>query len=192
MNVFQIGANDGEDDAFNFINYHRDQISCAVLVEPILPCISKLIKRYEGYKNVHIENVAIHADENISSVPFFYMEDDQYQLSSIKKNHLTGHGVPEDKIKTINVRCLTISKLLDKYRINHLEKLYIDAEGYDYDIIKSINFTKVIIKEIIFESMHIDGVHRKEQKYSDLLCFLGNNGYRVNTPNGLNSIATLK
>lgn len=192
MNIVQIGANDGEDDAFKFIRAHRDEISCAVLVEPVLPCISKLMRRYDGYKNVHIENVAIHVDENVSSVPFFYMEDGQYQLSSIKKSHLIDHRVPEDKIKTIDVKCLTISNLLDKYKINYLEKLYIDAEGYDYDIIKSINFAKVIIKEITFESMHIDGVHKKEQKYSDLLCFLGNSGYRVDTPIGLNSVATLK
>jgi hypothetical protein len=40
--------------------------------------------------------------------------------------------------------------------------------------------------------MHIDGVHRKEQRYTDLILFLGSMGYNVGDPQGLNTTAIKK
>jgi hypothetical protein len=105
---------------------------------------------------------------------------------------LTDHGVEDKLIRSISVNCLTISNIVDKYDIINLDYLFIDAEGYDYEIIKSIDFGKCNIKNIKFESMHIDGVHRKEQRYSDLVLFLGSMGYHVGEAQGLNTTAIKK
>lgn len=192
MNIIQIGANNGDDEVYQLISSNAEKINKAVVIEPIPFCIPALKERYEAFKNVFIENVAISDNPEVKTQPFYYTEGGNYEISTFKKKHLIQHGANENIIKCINVNCLTISDIVDKYDIRNLDHLFIDAEGYDYEIIKSIDFGKCNIKNIKFESMHIDGVHRKEQRYSDLLLFLGEMGYHVSEPQGLNTTATKK
>jgi FkbM family methyltransferase len=192
MNIIQIGANDGDDEVYELISSNRDKISKAVLIEPIPYCIPALQNRYAEIKNVYIENIAITNNPDIKEQTFYYINESNYQVSSLKKQHLTDHGVEDKLIRSISVNCLTISNIVDKYDIINLDYLFIDAEGYDYEIIKSIDFGKCNIKNIKFESMHIDGVHRKEQRYSDLVLFLGSMGYHVGEAQGLNTTAIKK
>ncbi len=192
MNIIQIGANNGDDEVYQLISSNAEKINKAVIIEPIPFCIPVLKEKYSAFKNVYIENVAISDNSEVKLRNFYYEAGGNYEVSTLKKEHLIHHGADENIIKCISVDCLTVSDIVDKYEIRNLDYLFIDAEGFDYEIIKSLDFGKCDIKNIKFESMHIDGVNLKGQRYSDLLLFLGSMGYDVGEPQGLNTTATKK
>jgi FkbM family methyltransferase len=192
MNIIQIGANDGEDHVYDFINKNSSKINKLILVEPMPQLIPVLKSRYSKLLNsVEYENTAISGNESDSPLKFYYEINSNLEASTFNKNHLLSLGCMEDKIASIDVPVLTFDQLMKKHNLVELDALYIDTEGHDYHIIKSIDFKKYKIKLIVFESMHTDGTNFASKNMNDLIKYFEENNYHFNagTPN---SSATLK
>ncbi len=190
MKLVQIGANSGNDDVFNFISKNRNNIDLAILVEPIPFIIDTLKNEYQSFENIVIENIAI-SDTHVNEFTLYYEENSNYEVSSFSKQHILDHGCPEYKIKSLNVPCLTINKLLEKYNITELDYLYIDTEGLDVFIISSIDYSKYKINNIIFEIAHTDGANNKGDNCDKILKYLQELGYSLTPLDNLNIQASL-
>lgn len=191
MKIVQIGANTGDDLVFEILNQYKDSLELAVLVEPIPQCIPLLKSRYSEFPQVYIENAAITDIYNCASLPFYYEENSNYEVSSFSKDHILNHGCPENKIRSIDIPTLTVNSLLKKHNIEELDTLFIDSEGFDVPIIRSIDFSLFKIRNIYFESVHTDGTKQCGKRYDELIEFLNNVGYNVDRQDNLNSLAKL-
>lgn len=184
-NFIQIGTCIGNDD---FINRLPEESFKLILVEPMSVHNKKISDKYKDIKH-EIENLVIVEDDNIKDINFYYHLNDgpKYEVASIDKNHILKHGYSTIDLIEIKVPCITINNLFEKHKIDDVEFLWIDAEGQDEKIIKSINFTKYKIKNILFETLHIDT--------QSTINFLIEKGYSITNRVGLNGwdcIATLK
>ena len=195
MKIVQIGSNNGDDNVKQFINENQNNIDLVVLVEPIPFVLDKLKENYKDFNNIFIENIAISNDES-EKFTLYYEEDSNYELSSFRKQHLIDCNCSLEKIKSIDVDCLTINQLFKKYNINTLDYLYIDTEGLDVHIINSIDFNKFKIKNLIFEITHTDGIHadgtpKIGTNYTEITKYLTELGYNLHQLDGINIKATL-
>jgi FkbM family methyltransferase len=190
MKIIQIGSNDGNDSVKQFINENQNNIDLVVLVEPIPFILDKLKENYKDFNNIFIENIAI-SDNELEKFTLYYEEGSNYELSSFRKQHLIDCQCSLERIKSIDVKCLTINQLFEKYNIDTLDYLHIDTEGLDVHIISSINFSKFKIKNIIFEVIHTDGTQKVGTNYIEITKYLTELGYNLFQTDGLNIKATL-
>jgi hypothetical protein len=102
----------------------------------------------------------------------YYEEGSNYELSSFRKQHLIDCNCSLEKIKSIDVDCLTINQLFEKYNIDTLDYLHVDTEGLDVHIISSIDFNKFKINNIIFEIIHADGTQQIGTNYTETIEYL--------------------
>ncbi|MDO8564874.1 MAG: FkbM family methyltransferase, partial [bacterium] len=84
------------------------------------------------------------------------------------------------------IRCLSLSSLLQKHGIAKVDLLHIDAEGHDYEIIKSIPFASVKPAMILYE-------HRLLSAEDVVACqaFLRKQGYTLIQSSEHNTFAFL-
>ena len=187
MKVIQIGANNGNDHVFDFLNSNKENIEIAILVEPIPFILDSLRYKYRDIPKVFIESLAIGLD---SDLELYYEVGSNYEVSTFIRQHLVDHGCPQDKISSILVKSISFNSLCDKYNIRELDHLYIDTEGLDVFIIKSIDFSKIKIDKIYFESRHTDGANTRGKNYEDLCIFLKSKGYSIQDVDTFNTLAT--
>jgi FkbM family methyltransferase len=195
MKIVQIGSNDGDDSVRQFIIENQSNIDLVVLVEPIPFILDKLKENYKDFNNVFIENIAI-SDSESKKFTLYYEEGSNYELSSFKKQHLIDCKCIPEKIKSIDVDCLTINQLFEKYSIDTLDYLYIDTEGLDVYIINSIDFNKFKIKNLIFEITHTDGINtdgtpKIGTNYTKITEYLTKLKYNLSQIDGISIKATL-
>jgi FkbM family methyltransferase len=190
MKIIQIGSNNGNDSVRQFITENQNNIDLVVLVEPIPFILDQLKENYKDFNNIFIENIAI-SDNELEKFTLYYEEDSNYELSSFRKQHLIDCNCSLEKIKSIDVNCLTINQLFEKYNIDTLDYLHIDTEGLDVYIISSIDFNKFKIKNIIFEVIHTDGTQKLGTNYIETTEYLKKLGYNLSQIDGMNIKATL-
>lgn len=190
MKIIQIGSNNGDDNVRQFIADNQNNIDLVVLVEPIPFILDKLKENYKDFNNIFIENIAI-SDDEFEKFTLYYEEGSNYELSSFRKQHLIDCNCSLEKIKSIDVDCLTINQLFEKYNIDTLDYLYIDTEGLDVYIISSIDFNKFKINNIIFEIIHADGTQQIGTNYTETIEYLKKLGYNLSQLDGMNIKATL-
>jgi FkbM family methyltransferase len=190
MKIIQIGSNNGNDSVRQFITENQNNIDLVVLVEPIPFILDQLKENYKDFHNIFIENIAI-SDNELEKFTLYYEEDSNYELSSFRKQHLIDCNCSLEKIKSIDVNCLTINQLFEKYNIDTLDYLHIDTEGLDVYIISSIDFNKFKIKNIIFEVIHTDGTQKLGTNYIETTEYLKKLGYNLSQIDGMNIKATL-
>jgi FkbM family methyltransferase len=193
MKIIQIGANSGKDHVFDFIKDKYEQLTLAVLIEPIPFIISDLEKQYHEFKDkIYIENIAISHEDNLENMVLYYLKDSNYEVTSFSKEHVIIHRPPDSNfsIEEMEVPCLTVNQILEKYNLSDLDYLYIDTEGLDVYIISSINFEKYDIKNIIFEATHTDGAFRIGENYNQTILYLQQLGYEISQLDSLNLKAT--
>ena len=119
--------------------------------------IDNLKKFYSKYKNIKILNLAISPDNTVlKKMVFFYCLNDapNYQTFSNSKSFVKKH-FPNGEIKKKTVKCLSVSKFLEKNNIKNIDYLSIDIEGMDYDVLINLNLKKFQIKNISFEHLHL-------------------------------------
>jgi FkbM family methyltransferase len=191
MKVIQVGTCVGNDDLTELLKGQQPEI--LILVEPMEVHNNNILECYKCYDNIHIENIAITADNN-DEISFFYHSEDtpRFELASTSIDHILKHRYwngsewgqfKSDGIIETKVKCLTLNQLFDKYKIKNLDILFLDAEGLDDELIKSIDFTKFNIEKIFFENLHI-----KDEGVYD---FLKNLGYKITHNIGHNGWSTL-
>lgn len=175
MKIIQIGANNGKDATFDFINEHNNILELAIIVEPIpFSDIQESLKeQYSNINNSIIENIAITSQE-IKSMPLYYLKDSNYEVSSFSYEHTRQHSpnLNEYPVCKMEVPCCTLNQLMEKYSVVDLDYLFIDAEGLDVHIIGSINFELYNIKNIIFEAVHADGPFQSTENLKSITDYL--------------------
>jgi FkbM family methyltransferase len=193
MKIIQIGANNGKDNVFNFINENKDSLELAILIEPIPFIINELTFQYKDINNITIENIAITDDENLKNMTLYYLGNSNYEVSSFSKNHVIAHKPPGSlyPLESLEVSCLTINELMSKYNLDSIDYLFIDTEGLDVYIIANIDFTKYKIKNIIFEAVHTDGAFNKGENFNKIYNYLTQLGYNLSNIDQLNIKASL-
>jgi FkbM family methyltransferase len=193
MKIIQIGANNGKDEVFDFINQNRFNVELAILIEPIPFIIDDLKDQYKELDNISIENIAINDDPNSKHLTLYYIENSNYEVSSFNKEHVIVHK-PKDEIneiKFLDIPCMTFNNIMEKYNLIDLDYLFIDTEGLDVHIITSIDFQKYNIKNIIFEQIHADGPFNIGENAKQTLNYLEKLEYKFQyNPNGWDILAT--
>jgi FkbM family methyltransferase len=193
MKIIQIGANNGKDNVFDFINENKNSLELAILIEPIPFIIDELKVQYKDINNIVVENIAITDDENLEQMTLYYLGDSNYEVSSFSKSHVITHKPLGSSfpLESLEVSCLTINKIMNKYDLEIIDYLFIDTEGLDVHIIASIDFTKYKIKNIIFEAVHTDGAFNKGENFNKICNYLNQLGYNLSNIDQLNIKASL-
>jgi FkbM family methyltransferase len=181
----QIGANDGcfGDPIREFVS--RNQVA-GLAVEPLKDFFARLTENYRDCPNVKPVNVALHA--TAKSMPLHRVDpakaaqlgDWTQGIASFRKEHHAIADVPDEVMITENVRCVTLSELLDQHGVTCLDLLQIDTEGYDYEIIKMIEFDRRRPALIRFEHGLPAGTMSQAQ-FQECVALLMSHGYYVIT-----------
>lgn len=100
------------------------------------------IKCKENRPNSIIEEYAIVNNENINTIKGDF---NGHIMSSINGTRL------KKKKKLIDVKCITLNKLLKKYNLNKIDLLNIDTNGNEMEVIKSINLNMYKPKFILIQ-----------------------------------------
>ena len=183
-----IGAHFGvwlKDEVSKFI---RENI---LLIEPV-PYNYKILKEeYKGFKNIKISTNAV-MDLNETRSFYFVKEKSIHALGkhwasgigSFKKQHILDHRnkrfqIKDEDIEEVKIEFITFDMLIKKFFIKSIHKLQIDVEGAEYKILNTIDFSKIDIKEIVFESKHFDGTFHEGEKLAKIKQKLISNGYKV-------------
>ena len=183
-----IGAHFGvwlKDEVSKFI---RENI---LLIEPV-PYNYKILKEeYKGFKNIKISTNAV-MDLNETRSFYFVKEKSIHALGkhwasgigSFKKQHILDHRnkrfqIKDEDIEEVKIEFITFDMLIKKFFIKSIHKLQIDVEGAEYKILNTIDFSKIDIKEIVFESKHFDGTFHEGEKLAKIKQKLMSNGYKV-------------
>ena len=183
-----IGAHFGvwlKDEVSKFI---RENI---LLIEPV-PYNYKILKEeYKGFKNIKISTNAV-MDLNETRSFYFVKEKSIHALGkhwasgigSFKKQHILDHRnkrfqIRDEDIEEVKIEFITFDMLIKNFFIKSIHKLQIDVEGAEYKILNTIDFSKIDIKEIVFESKHFDGTFHEGEKLAKIKQKLMSNGYKV-------------
>lgn len=162
----QVGSNDGVrlDPLRDTILKRRWN---GVMVEPVPYIFERLRRNYADIDRVRTENVAI-ADHDGTQALYYIPEapnDDRLpmwydQLASFRRDVLLKHidEIPdiENRIRTIDVPCLTFDSLCRRHHITLVDLVHIDTEGYDWEVVSSIDLERLAPTVILFEHYHMD------------------------------------
>lgn len=188
IDIVQIGAHIG-DTPHEIIRSLTPFHSC-VMIEPVPYLFQTLVHRYtqrfpvhnirflncavsdkEGSLKLHVPS----SDNDWSKLPFWAS-----QLASVDSKHATTH-LPELKMETLNVPCISIGKLLEVVAPGdcEIEWLLIDTEGHDYTILMELDLERWRPRNIVFEAKHMDGTFQKGERYARLLKHFIDAGYKL-------------
>jgi len=184
INFIHVGANDGitRDPIIGLIK----KGGRGILIEPLTHYYNQLTSNLKDYDGLIFEKVAIAPDE--SEKEMFYVNPDWIKennslpdwiglLGSFSKKNITKHiNEKSDSgvsiISSEKVKCVPLSKIIDKYDISSLSLLSVDAEGYDDKVLMSLDFSKCSPEHIWFEYKHLS-----KTRFEKLERFLSKNGY---------------
>jgi len=189
--VIQIGSHIGNtqnDPIFTQV----DESTRLILIEPV-PYLFELLKnnyrkKLKKLSNVTFINNAVSDSGKIidlyipsyrndfSKLPFWAS-----QLASTNRDHLTTH-IPSLIVDAIQVHSVTIDEIIRQFDIKELELLHTDTEGHDFTILMGYSFV-IKPKKILFESKHMDGVHKRGKNYRELSAKLVSLGYKKTMQN---------
>lgn len=170
MKIVQLGACQGNDHVTRFIRENTYDFLLLVEANPLN--IDKLKICYQNYNNVIIEEVGI-TPTNDEVLKFYYSNNNypDYQISSFDINHLIKHKL--DNIHYFEIKCKTLTSLLESYDLYELDYLFIDIEGVDAEVLLSLDLSKFDIKNIQIEILHLGS------KNDDVLEYFKSHGYTM-------------
>jgi len=126
-----IGAHTGVWLQKEFEKYKNEKI---LLIEPVPHNLDELKNNISKFKNIIIEPIAVAAD-TLDKKFYFVKKDSIHKLKkhwasgigSFNKDHILDHKtkrfkITEDDISIINIKCLSISDLIDTYNIKIAER----------------------------------------------------------------------
>ena len=183
-----IGAHTSE-HLVDLLNSYKNQK--ILLVEPVPYNYEILEKLFSKNENITICKKAIFNKKQKNK--FYFVKKNSIsklgkhwasQIGSFDKRHILNHknkrfDIHEEDIECIKVDFITFEDLVQKYSITKIDKLQIDVEGAEYKIMKSINFNRIKIKNILFESKHLDGTFKEGKKLEEIKNKLLSCGYKL-------------
>ena len=160
----QIGSNDGKTADPLHAWLMRKKGWSALLVEPVPFLFKRLLQTYAGRNRFAFENAVINDG---SEVLFYWVSEEATsvlsdlpmwwnQLGGFSRQHIINH-LPELEpfIKTISLRGLTLTGLLELHALKKLDLLHIDTEGADFMILKQLDLEKFRPCVILYECKHL-------------------------------------
>ena len=182
MNFIHIGAGAGDKDPSSgfrdgfseYVKKHKSKNKKIIVVEANQKNIKKLRETWKDYKNTKILNYAITPNNSKKKkIKLFYSVDDapHYQVCSMDINHVQKH-YPNSIIDSFKVKALNVNEFINSYIGNQIDYLSIDLEGIDYSILMKIDLSKVTIKNISIEHLHLSKNEKKT-----MVKHLNNYGY---------------
>ncbi len=164
VSLVQIGSNDGKtnDPFYDSIVAHSWS---ALLVEPVPFIYERLVENHRGHARVITENVAISDREETRSfhhlrrtdrpdAPWWYDQIGSFDREQVLKSRDEIPGL-EDLLTSTEVRCISLSSLLEGHGIDSFQILHTDLEGYDSKVLKHLDFTRWSPALILYENKHL-------------------------------------
>jgi hypothetical protein len=179
----QIGAGAGDldkranyrDGFTEFIKkLPRDHIKQIILVEPNPLNIPLLKECWKEYPESVIYEIGI-VPENYknNTIDFYYcpLDAPHYQVASVNKSHIQKHYGSDCTLDKFIIPVKNIHDFINEVTTEEIELLSLDIEGLDSEILLDINFSKIKLKYISFEYIHLGNDREK------VLNHLKNNNY---------------
>jgi FkbM family methyltransferase len=183
--VVQIGAHLAEESASA-----AERGGACLFVEAVPRVCDELRKRFAAFPNVAVENVAVAGRSGVQRI--YYLRDAAGlpfwadQIGSLREAHIielaTQAGFDasyRSRLVSAEIRCLTLAELLAKHSISFVDTLIVDAEGADYEILWGFDFSVALVRRLVFERKHMDGVRKTGYRYNHLIDKLQQIGYSV-------------
>jgi FkbM family methyltransferase len=163
--IIQVGSNDGisNDPLRPFIETTKSYV---YLIEPLPFLTKKLFELYKDNEKIKILEMAIHPEKDLEI--FYHLNRDSAaemgdkwkpwydQIGSFSKDHLLKHASQvEPHIKELEIKCVTLDKILSDEKISEVMILHVDAEGFDLEVLRSMSIETVKPRMIMFEHKHL-------------------------------------
>lgn len=208
INYLQVGSHVGKTDKdplFNKITAGTNMN--IILIEPMVELFNKLVVNYSHKShnnNIQFMNIAVSNHDGVldlykypppdSKTSWFSAQKQPIwrdQLTSVHREHLESHGFADAPVNKVTVPCKTLNTIISENNITSIDNLFTDTEGHDYDILMDMDLSIVKPKNILFESIHTDGSHKKGSNYRTLLDKFTTNGYTIISENGADTLVSL-
>jgi len=188
MIIVQIGCGTCEDDVFNFIKEHHNEIEMFVVIDALIDCVEKAKKVYSflGDKLIAL-NCAVAPVDGLFYL-WYPCDEEQSGHASLNPEHVLRHKHP--KIDKIAVPCVSLNGLLNSIK-SKVDRLYIDIEGFDVDVLLSLDLNRFKPDFIQYEFYHSDGTFCVGEKNTKLYKKLTSEGYDINQVDEYNLNAIL-
>jgi len=159
----QVGSNDAtHNDPIQL--FLQDEHWHGIMIEPVSYVFKRLKAKYGRSPRLVLENVAI--AEMIGHKDFYYLEESTDdlpiwydQLGSFSLPTIMSHAdlIPNlaERIRTIDVECLTFKALCDRHAVQNVDLIHLDTESFDYEILKLIDFRYYRPALLLYEHKHL-------------------------------------
>lgn len=133
----QVGANDGlsGDPIHGFIKEHEWSGVC---VEPQPEVFDALQRTYADNDRIRFAQVAISDDEGVK--PMYLAAGGRSTIGSLMRDR--NILAKEANIQTVDVDCVSFTRLCDEMQIDRVDLLQIDTEGADYAVLRSFDIER--------------------------------------------------
>lgn len=167
----QVGSNDGEQlDPLRRAILERQW--AGIMVEPVPYVFERLRDNYGGQPGIVLENAAIADRDGVRELYHLPQASDPElpqwydALASFHKDVVLKHKqfIPdiEDRVRALEVPCLTFDSLCRKHRVTRIDVVQIDTEGYDFEIVKLLDLGRRHPTLVMFEHLHLDAATHQE------------------------------
>lgn len=173
LSFLQVGGFDGQanDPILPLVRKYGLR---GVIAEPQPAAFGALSRVYAEHSQVTLVNAAVSKVDEVRD--FHSVDGGPSQVASFDRGHLRRHGIPESRIVTQPVECLTVATLLRRAGLSRVDVVQIDAEGYDFEIIKSIDLAGLAPLVLRFEHAHLSN-----RDADACVALLAGHGYRLIT-----------
>lgn len=160
----QIGSNDGKtNDPFYDSIVNRGW--SALLVEPVPFVYERLVANHANHPRVITENVAISDREEVrpfhhlrrsegGDTPWWYDQIGSFDRDQVLKSREEIPGLDE-LLTATDVRCTSLTSLLENNGVQSIQILHTDLEGYDSKVLRQIDFSRWSPDLILYENKHL-------------------------------------
>lgn len=153
----ECGANDGVTQSYTYELEKRNWTG--ILVEPSIQAFQKCVKNRSS-RNIFI-NCALVSDNSNTEV---FGDFDGNLMSSVNGNRL-------NRNQLIEVKCRTLTSILDEYKVDKIDLFSLDVEGYELEVLKGLDFNKYSPTYLLIEIYNND--------YNNIINFLQQNSYEL-------------
>jgi len=136
----------------------REHVKKIILVEPNPLNIPLLKKCWIDYPESIIYEIGIvPLKYNESTIDLYYCPEDapHYQVASINKNHIYKHYGNDCNLEKFVISVKHLHDFIDEVISEEIELLALDIEGIDAEVILDLDFSKLNLKYISFEYIHL-------------------------------------
>jgi FkbM family methyltransferase len=170
----QVGSNDGiQGDPLHALFKERPGWR-ALFVEPVPALFARLRASYPDAGRFSFANVAI--SDRDAAMKFYSVTEDARsqlgdslpywfdQLGSFNREHILRHldGRLEPYVVEIDVKAVTLDKLLREHGVERVDLLHSDTEGHDLIVISGLDFSRFSPRAILYEHRHLSADDQKK------------------------------